>query len=381
MPLQEAYPTFTPAQGSAPLLLGDLDRITISQKGYEDDRTLEFAITDDRGEVHIHSGRYATVDGVNVIHDVDELLRPYFHLSESRGLTGGFGLSRNGNFVTLTLRQYSLEVVQFEHTYRVAYTAVPSGLTDTGQAGAMFLTRQPVRRVATDEAAAVSWFNHGEKLLPKVLYLDGDAPRLATLASYPANEADGLMTYRFTLDDLANSLRIPADSILYADIQLLSGSRAADSVRFYPRTDIPPHARHFAFIGAMGEPEFLTFTGSEKTEADFDGCFLMEHNDYRKAATVLHPVRTTCTGYIDEGVRDLVWDMAASPWVYVIEDGRLREATILEVDLGESAPHTEPIGLSVKWRFTAEREQITFARKPEPPHTGVFDPTFDETFE
>ena len=84
---------------------------------------------------------------------------------------------------------------------------------------------------------------------------------------------------------------------------------------------------------------------------------------------------------MSEGERLLMWDMVASPWVYVIEDGKLREVTITEVELNDTLPHREPVGYRVKWRYADERKQRTFSRKMVVPYTGIFDNTFDETFE
>jgi len=386
MEFQEAYPTFTPAPQATPFLLADFEHITLSQIGYTADRTLEFVITDDHGTEYSHTEIFTPVDDLTEIYDVHELLRPYFDRSDVPGLTGfsitGMKYETNRN-VTLTIRQYTGNAIYFEGTYNVAYSDTPSDAGHTGIAGigSRFLLRDNMQDIGPDQYASVSWFGHGEVLNVKLLhYVDG-TPTLTLVASLTSQNTNALHSYNFTLRDLAEMVDVDIDDVIYVDFQLFRNDSPMDSARFTHDTRHRAHERTFAFIGPMGEPEFVTMTGKEAREAEFEGLFLQEHNHYRKASTTLHKIHQAYTGPLSEGQRELIWDMAASPWVYTIEDDTLVEVTITEVELNDSIPHTEPIGLSVKWRYAGEYRQRTFHRQPMAPHIRVFDSTFDETFE
>ena len=272
----------------------------------------------------------------------------------------------------------------------MAYSNAISGFLNTGSAaggvGSRFLSRCDLHTVTAWQPCAVSFFGHGETVKVKLLhYVDG-IPELTDIADITEEEitaadSDNMQTFNFTLEALAEAAQIDVKDIIYADIQLFLNSAPMDSVRFMHDTRHRAFERIFAFIGAMGEPEFVALTGTEQREAEFEGVFLMEHNDYRKADTTLRCIHTAHTGPLSEEERELLWDMTASPWVYVIENGQLREVTITEVELADSRPHREPIGFSVKWRYTAEKSQRTFSRTQNVPHTRIFDKTFDETFE
>ena len=386
MAFQEAYPTFTPEPQAAPFLLADFDHITLSQVGYTDDRTLEFVITDDHGTEYTHTETFTPVDDLTEIYDVHELLRPYFDRSDIPGLTGiddttmKVETARN---VTLKIRQYAENALLFEETYNVAYSDTPSDGIHTGITGigTRFLLRDNIQEIGPDQHASVSWFGHGEVLKVKMLhYVDG-TPTLTQVRELPSQNTNALHTYNFILRDLADIADVDIDDVIYVDFQLFRNGSPMDSARFTHDTRHRAHERTFAFIGPMGEPEFVTMTGKEAREAEFEGLFLQEHNHYRKASTTLHKIHTAYTGPLSEGQRELIWDMAASPWVYTIEDDTLVEVTITEVELNDSLPRTEPIGLSVKWRYAGEYRQRTFQRQPMAPHIGIFDKTFDETFE
>ena len=383
-----------PANTGIPYLLADLDKITVQWSDALRDWGLEFNITDDHDERYSIQERYAPIDNIITIYDVCELLRPYFNLSDHPGLVGfdTLGLKSLAN-----TRRVAVEITLSATTtinlgeYLVAYSNAPSGLQHTGSVatggiGSRFLSRCNLLAVSSGHPGAVSWFGHGETLKVKLLhYVDG-IPQLTDLAKVTeeeitAEDSCNMQTYNFTLEDLAELAQIDVKDIIYADMQLFLNSAPMDSVRFMHDTRHRAHERIFAFIGAMGEPEFVAMTGSEQREAEFEGVFLMEHNDYRKADTTLRCIHTAHTGALSEGERELLWDMAASPWVYVIENGELREVTITEVELTDSLPHREPTGFSVKWRYTTEKRQRTFSRTRNVPHIGIFDKTFDETFE
>ena len=381
---------FTP-DGSKPLyLLADFDVIRMEQTGYDDDRALVFDITDDHGRQYSHTEIFSPVDGVNILYDIREMLRPYFNRSDAPGLTGfdttSLKLESHGNAV-LHIKQYAQENLLFDQAYNVFYTDTPSGYAHTGAGGigSRFLMRGNEVQLGLDNYAAVSWFPHGEYFKVKLLHYSDGVPVLSVARSYAGYQSNNFCTFNFTLRDLAESLDLDAEDVIYADLQLLTAVNGKetllDSVRYMYDRRHRSQERTFAFIGPMGEPEFVTLTGKEQHDAEFLGTFLQAHNDYLKADTKLNRIHTSFTGPLSEGRKDLIWDMAASPWVYTIEDDQLIGVTITEVNLSDSLPRTEPVGLQVKWRYSGEYRQRIFRREPNTPHLGIFDRTFDDKYE
>lgn len=370
-------PIVTPAYTDKPQLLADFPEMVIKWATGVSPWRLTFSITDDHGETTSFTETYTPlpteteyVDKITVF-DICELLRPYFDLSDHPGLVGynthGLKSLSNTRRVTLILTLHALNDHNLSSRY-FAYTNAPSGFlnsgTDTNGIGSRFLSRSDLYTVRSGQPCAVSWFGHGETLKVKLLHYVSGIPQETALSDITSDDTNNMQTYNFTLEALAEVAQIDVKNIIYADVQLFLNSARQDSVRFMHEPRHRAHEKIFAFIGAMGEPEFFAMTGTEQREAEFEGVFLMEHNDYRKADTILRCIHTAHTGALSEGERELLWDMTVSPWVYVIENGQLREVTITEVELTDSMPHREPIGYKVKWRYTTEKRQRTFSRHP-----------------
>ena len=362
-----------PAPGTwMPYLLADFDKIEFEWEDTKQDRTVTFDITDDHGNTSSIVEKYCAVNNKITIQDVSELLRPYFDLSDHPGLTGfaTYGLKSlaGTRVVSLQTTLTGTDSHTFPAPHTIVYSNAPTGIGqgddypgNTRYLNNRFLSRCNLQIVTAAQPCAVSFFDSGGVAVQLLHYVDGE-PTLTEVARLEAPENYNMHTYNFTLQQLAGLAGIDVEDVIYADVQLFLISAPLDSIRFMREPRRRPQERTFAFIGAMGEPEFMVLTGREGREAEFEGVFLMEHNDYRKADTTLRLLHNSYTGALSEGERLLMWDMVASPWVYVIEDGQLREVTITEVELTDSLPHREPVGYRVKWRYANERSQRTFSR-------------------
>ena len=385
-------PIVTPAYTNKSHLLADFPEMVVKWSTGVSPWRLTFEITDDHEEETTFTEVYAPlpsetqyVDKISVF-DICELLRPYFNLSDHPGLVGfntpGLKSQSDTRRVALKLILHAPNDHNLGKRY-FTYSNAPSGFLHSGSddngIGSRFLSRQNLYTVKSGHPCAVSWFGHGETLKVKLLhYVDG-IPQETALTDVTSEDTNNMQTYNFTLEALAEAAQIDVKNVIYADVQLFLNSAPQDSIRFMHEPRHRPYERIFAFIGAMGQPEFIALTGTEQREAEFEGVFLMENNDYRKADTTLRRIHTSYTGPLNEGERDTIWDMAASPWVYVIENGQLREVTITEVELTDNSPHREPIGYNVKWHYTSEQRQRTFIRMPNVEEVEVI--SNDDTIE
>lgn len=116
--------------------------------------------------------------------------------------------------------------------------------------------------------------------------------------------------------------------------------------------------REFRFIGPTGLKEVMACTGSQEREGEYNPSYLNVGDDYRKVDTELVVRYKVFTGPLTAKQRDLFYFMAKSPWVWVIIDDHEVPVTILDVDVSEKEPHTQPIGLSLTYRFTDTNKTI-----------------------
>ena len=383
-------PVLTPAANGNTYLLDDFGSIEVHFDDGASTWHMIFNITDDHNNTKQIVEIYSPVnDRINIL-DIRELMRPYFDLSDHLGLLGfnSIGLTSLPNSRKVQLQVVmdcvsepqnigdwgviDLNEIYGDNDYQcgtfyMTYTNAPSGFRHTGTGeggiGSMFLSRYSFKTLTASQPCAVSFFGHGETLKITLLhYVDG-IPQEKVLNRVAADN-NNMHVFNFTLQALATAAEIDVKNVICVNMELFLNSAPMDKICFMHEPKHRPFERIFAFIGAMGQPEFVALTGTEQRDAEFEGVFLMEHNDYRKADTSLRRIHTSYTGPLNEGERDTIWDMAASPWVYVIENGQLREVTITEVELTDSSPHREPIGYNVKWRYTNELVQRTFSRLP-----------------
>lgn len=108
----------------------------------------------------------------------------------------------------------------------------------------------------------------------------------------------------------------------------------------------------FRFIGKTGLVETVFFYGSKEREGDFSGTYLQVGDEYQKVHTDFNVNYRIHTGALTPVKRDLVYIMAESPNVWIIENGVRVPVTILDIDVSESEPHTTPIALAVTYRYS-----------------------------
>ena len=216
-------PALTPGtQGGTPCLLANLDKIGLQWTDSEQDWMLTFTITDDHEEQFSMEEKYAPVDNRITIHDVRELLRPYFNLSDHPGLTGFDSLGLKS--LTDTRRvQFSITLFgsmrQFCGTYHVAYSNAPSDFLHVGTGnngiGSRFLTRGNLKNVSAAQPCSVSFFGHGETLKVKILHYVNGTPFLTKLPDVTSEDSGNMQTYNFTLQGLAELADIDEDDIIW----------------------------------------------------------------------------------------------------------------------------------------------------------------------
>ena len=148
---------------------------------------------------------------------------------------------------------------------------------------------------------------------------------------------------------------VKAESLeLYYSMGEISEEKERKCMERAGSPEVPKSKRNvamFKFIGEIGTMEEIYFYGKREREGDFNATYVQAGQNYRKVHTDFSVKYKQYTGAISAEKRDLVYVMAKSPNVWVVENGSAVEVTIIDVDIAESEPHEQPIGLAITYRY------------------------------
>lgn len=102
---------------------------------------------------------------------------------------------------------------------------------------------------------------------------------------------------------------------------------------------------------------------------------------YRKIFTRLDYVHESNTGYLGPDDRDAFEDLLRSPKVYLGSVAEENEVVITETEAEEVLPHAGPVNFRVKWKRVNASYRRFRSRAEVAAHAGVFDKSFDKSFE
>lgn len=258
-----------------------------------------------------------------------------------------------------------------------------------------FLTRYTSRSVFTGQYCELSFLNLAGHLQVCAIYRD--APRHAAAAKWVLNwEHDGpafvgrcaYVTYPFGTDVIVRQLNDAVhgdytvdDLIEYTVTLYHQDGQPLDSVRFTVDHDQCPHAVTLFYQNCFGLTETMVLRGIDTIAADMQGTFGHVGDAYRKLQTELNWENAFHTGPIDRYGRAAFSDLLRSPQVFLGDLAPEHEVVITDVDAEEVVPHTAPVDYVVKWRLS-DAACPGFDRKPVRKDVGgVFDESFDKSFE
>lgn len=257
-----------------------------------------------------------------------------------------------------------------------------------------FLTRYSTRRILPGQPVTLAFhFNGRQTLSVGVAYID--RPGHAAYVSWPVGLdngqlEDGVEQYFIhkadciTVMDRLNEEtqgEFAEDDMLWYTFTLQTEDGAEDTVRFevdhrkYPVTSI------LLYQNCFGLSESIALHGVETVTAEMEGTFGTMGQAYRKIFTWLDYVHESNTGYLGPDDREAFEDLLRSPKVYLGSVAEENEVVITETDAEEVLPHAGPVNFKVKWKRVNASYRRFRNKAVAATDTGVFDRSFDKSFE
>lgn len=202
-----------------------------------------------------------------------------------------------------------------------------------------------------------------------------------------AGTAGTMKTFSMPLSDIASAVTTQsgetctAGQILAVEVKLVRGGSVADSLKCYVDQGHQRQLTAFLFHNCFGVAESMAFTADDERTNELDSEMAFMGDDYRRSWSDLEEYHTVDSGSINEEEYQACVDLATSPFVYLLdEDGTAgEEVVITAVDYADTKPRVTPTRVRVTYRSTAKTTG-KFDRAARVP-VGVFDETFDESFE
>lgn len=257
-----------------------------------------------------------------------------------------------------------------------------------------FLTRYSRRRVLPGQPASLAFHLDGrQSLVVGVAYMDGAGH--AAYASWDValdvgQLEDGVETYFVhkadcvTVTDRLNEEtggEWTEDDLLWYTFTLRTDVGSEDTVRFEVDHGVYAVTRVLLYQNCFGLPESMALHGAETVRAEMEGTWGTELLAYRKIFTRLDYVHESNTGYLGPDDRDAFEDLLRSPKVYLGSVAEENEVVITETEAEEVLPHAGPVNFRVKWKRVNASYRRFRSRAEVAAHAGVFDKSFDKSFE
>lgn len=201
---------------------------------------------------------------------------------------------------------------------------------------------------------------------------------VGTMGNIAAVTADKIATFNASMGALVTAAALsPSTEIIQYDIWLTGTGVDTDKYSYLVDNNIYRNHKHFVFTNSFGVLETFTATGRSDVKKTGDLNFGRIDNRYRKVTQDFLSEKTVNSGFLEdeelEWIDDLLLSFNVSTYVPGVT-GSDEEITITSWEKTES----EVNGLQA-FLFTyrrAEKNHLRFVNAAQ----GIFDETFDETF-
>ena len=236
----------------------------------------------------------------------------------------------------------------------------------------------------------VSWMSAGVSRLTELSSLAGSASlSLSESFSVYAVTPKDAVVLCYSLSAIASAVTSSvgspclASDICHVYADLLHSGSVVDTLEFEIDHGHRKLEQLVAFTNCWGMPEVESFTGSDARTTEVDGEYSWMDDAYVKTCGQEVTSHRLCAGSVTEAQRSSLRDLSSSPEVYLLRDGATscwERQTVTGIEMSDRRPRTQPQTAYVTLR-PSERHQEVVSRSVCPVVEGVFDETFDETFE
>lgn len=369
---------------SGGLWAGNRDEIIIG--GVTDDVRIRFTVSDSSGQLATFTERYTAIDGKIRILRLGDIAKTYFKMPSLESTSQLWGVRPVISGEVFDLDGGSLGSFSQAYYYSEFPMEIPLPANYKS-----FLTRYSSRTILPGQLEYLAWIDHSQDLIIGILYSD-EIPVYGQTATQPkykqisvkAGNSHNIRIEKLSLSRIqlllsANGISVSEDHILSFDAYLYEGNILIDKIQFRIDRNSKIQRQDVIYFNPFWIPAALILTGQNQRSADFNATYLNIGTLYRKVDTNLVIKNECYTGYIDRQSRDAVYDLAVSEPLFRFENSKLQQITLLDLDISESEPSSEPICLKITFRISDDERQLNFTR-PTWNNNKVFDISFDNSF-
>lgn len=369
---------------SGGLWAGNRDEIIIG--GVTDDVRIRFTVSDSSGQLATFTERYTAIDGKIRILRFGDIAKTYFKMPSLESTSQLWGVRPVISGEVFDLDGGSLGSFSQAYYYSEFPMEIPLPANYKS-----FLTRYSSRTILPGQLEYLAWIDHSQDLIIGILYSDeilvygqtATQPKYKQISVKAGNShnirIEKLSLSRIQLLLSANGISVSEDHILSFDAYLYEGNILIDKIQFRIDRNSKIQRQDVIYFNPFRIPAALILTGQNQRSADFNATYLNIGTLYRKVDTNLVIKNECYTGYIDRQSRDAVYDLAVSEPLFRFENSKLQQITLLDLDISESEPSSEPICLKITFRISDDERQLNFTR-PTWNNNKVFDISFDNSF-
>ena len=217
-----------------------------------------------------------------------------------------------------------------------------------------------------DAVEYFSWYGGGSSASISVCWIAGDT------VAYTSTSVSSVGTGVHTAYVNLASLTPPSEGAVMASVTVTVGSRKMKWLVATPENP-PVHVR---FLNCFGCMESIVLLGVAERELKPERSSVQSKGRHKVYKVQSVPTWKVGTGSIPDGMVGIFDDLVRAKQLYLVEGSHETELAIVDSDWSYStSPDTMPSG-SVTWRLASKMQY----RKMASSAAGIFDQTFDETF-
>lgn len=238
------------------------------------------------------------------------------------------------------------------------------------------LKRMPLSRVTKKitgigRSEYISFYGDGEIKADVVFYGNGKDDIITVTVGNITTE-DGKY-YRY---DVSPSVIATLCSIIESDIISYTIYKSENEyISFIVDKRAFLNKNTFIFRNIFGAQETFTCTGDSNSERKWTRSYGNINRKQRQISRDMAKTITVNTGYIDEETTGLIEDLLNSQNICFLEEGVLRDVSIIEESFKVTSRKDELIAVEFKYRYSSNNQMQFRTNKHR-----IFDFTFDESF-
>lgn len=326
---------------------------------------VEAVITINGTEV-LHEIYSPDISGMVYIRDVGSLAMMYDNIQE---ISMDNGL--DGMFVKL-----DISLQEGSETFETSVNIYRCD-AETGDTLAVnTLKRMPLSRVSRKitgigRTEFISFYGDAEILADVVFYGNGkDDIKTVTVGNIIADDGK---YYRY---DVSPSVIATLCNIIESDIISYTIYKSEnESISFIVDKRPFLNKNTFLFRNIFGAQETFTCTGDSNSERKWTRSYGNINRKQRQISRDMAKTITVNTGYINEENTGLIEDLLNSQNICFLEEGALRDVSIIEESFKVTSRKDELIAVEFKYRYSSNNQMQFRTNKRR-----IFDFTFDESF-